>query len=171
MAKFAVSYDTMRRDLRDIEAAGHNIQFTYDGDNDGRTMVRLVSRSYIDVPLTRSDAHTFAGTRRLWAPFRGTSLHDDMENLFTKMLESLPPAERKEMQEDCGRFLFIPDGGVRDYAGKGTLVKTLQKAVFRRRLVSYRYQPLGGKPLSGKMEPHALVVYRNTIYVRARRLQ
>ena len=84
MAKLGVSDDTMRRDLRDIEAAGHNISSPTTTTNDRRTPVRLMSRSYIDVPLTRSEAHMFAGTRRLWAPFRGTSLHDDMENLFIK---------------------------------------------------------------------------------------
>ena len=161
---------TMRTDLKDIQAAGNTIELSYDEDDAGKTLVRLVSKSYMDVPITRGEAHTFAGTRRLWEPFRGTPLHDDMENLFTKIMERLPAAERREVEEDRERFFFIPDGGVKSYtgAGKREIVRALQVAVMSRHVVKYRYRTARGQVRSGLMAPYSLGVHRNGIYVLAR---
>ena len=169
-AELGVSEKTVRRDLHDIAASGKNLTYSYDDDRGGRTRVQLQSRSFIKVALTRAEAHWLAATRRLWSPFAGTTFHDAMENVIAKILENVSADERAEIEADTARLLFVPTGGVRDYRPKRELVRTLQKAVTRRRRVSYGYRTPQGKRLSGVMEPLAFVIYANTIYVFARRL-
>ncbi len=168
--ELGVSVKTVRRDLHDIAASGKNLTYSYDDDQRGQTRVQLQSRTFIKVALTRAEAHWVAATRRLWAPFAGTTFHDAMENVIAKILENVSVDERAEIEADTARFLFVPTGGVRDYRLKRDLVRTLQKAVTRRRRVAYGYRTPQGKRLSGIMEPLAFVIYGNTIYVFARRL-
>jgi predicted DNA-binding transcriptional regulator YafY len=164
-ARFEVHPQTMRRDLHDLEGAGETIEWTKDEDDSNRTLVRLVSRSYMDVPITRSEAHTFAGTRRLWEPFKGTPFYDDMENLWKKIMDRLPAPDRKEVEEDRERFFFIPDGGTKNFEGKREIITTMKQAVMRRRVVSYKYKTARGKPRSGYMAPYSIGIHKNGIYV------
>ncbi len=168
--ELGVSVKTVRRDLHDIAESGKNLVFSYDDGNAGRTQVHLQSRNFINVALTRAEAHWVAATRRLWAPFAGTTFHDAMENVIAKILENVSAEERAEIEKDTARLLFVPTGGVRDYRPKRELIRTLQKAVTRRRRIAYGYRTPQGKRLAGVMEPFAFVIYANTIYVFARRL-
>jgi predicted DNA-binding transcriptional regulator YafY len=93
-----------------------------------------------------------------------------MEKVIGKILENVPVEDRAEIEADTARFLFVPTGGLRNYEPKREIVRTLQKAVTRRRRVTYTYRTPQGKRLSGTMEPMAFVIYSNTIYVFARRL-
>jgi len=169
-SELGVSVKTIRRDLHDIAESGKNLVYSYDDDRAGRTRVQLQARTFINVALTRAEAHWLAATRRLWAPFAGTTFHDAMEHVIAKILENVSAAERAEIEADTARFLFVPTGGVRDYRPRRELVRTLQKAVTRRRRVAYGYRTPQGKRLSGVMEPVAFVIYANTIYVFARRV-
>ena len=168
--ELGVSEKTIRRDLHDIAESGKNLQYSYDESAAGRTRVQLQSRSFINVALTRAEAHWLAATRRLWAPFAGTTFHDAMEQVIAKILENVSADERAEIEADTARFLFVPTGGVRDYRPKREEVRTLQKAVTRRRRVAYVYRTPQGKRLTGVMEPLAFVIYGNAIYVFARRV-
>jgi predicted DNA-binding transcriptional regulator YafY len=165
-----VSEKTIRRDLHDLAESGKNLRFSYDDSSAGRTQVQMASKSFIQVALTRAEAHWLAATRRLWAPFAGTTFHDAMEQVIAKILENVSDAERAEIEADTARFLFVPTGGVRDYRGKRDELRALQKAVTRRRRVAYAYRTPQGKRLAGVLEPLAFVIYGNAIYVFARRL-
>jgi len=168
VAEFGVSDDTIRRDLRYIEDAGYAIDYTYDDNHDGRTMVQMRSPSFIDVPITREEAHTFAGSRRLWEPLKGTPFYDNFENLYRKVVETLPAKERADIEQDRTRLFCIPDGGVLLYEQKRAIVETLRLGAMSRRRVKYVYRTRAGKYRSGALEPFAIGVHKNTIYVLAR---
>jgi predicted DNA-binding transcriptional regulator YafY len=164
---------TIRRDLEALEEAGNLIERSINdlGDSEGeRTMVRMVSRKFVDVQLTRGEAHALAATLRMWSPFAGTCLAEDIERIHAKIAESLPPPERAALQGDAQRFYFVPEAGLRDYRGKREQVDEFQRAVVDTRRVFYRYRAATGQWFSGLLEPHALVAYRNTLYVLGRRV-
>ncbi len=126
MCELDVGDNPIRRDLAFIADAGHAIAFIREDSQAGRTMVRMRSPSFIDVPITRREAHTFAGSRRMWEPLRGTPFFEDFENLYQKVVETLPPKERAEIDRDCARFFCIPDGGVLPYEQKRQVVEELR---------------------------------------------
>jgi predicted DNA-binding transcriptional regulator YafY len=168
MAEFGVSDDTIRRDLHDIADAGYAIDYSRDDNRSGQTMVLMRSSTFLDVPITREEAHTFAGSRRLWEPLKGTPFYDNFENLYRKVVETLPAKERAEIERDRTRFFCIPDGGVLPYEDKRSVVETLRLGAMNRRQVKYVYRTRGGKYRTGTCEPFAIGVYKNTIYVLAR---
>src|SRR5262245_23769748 len=65
-SEFDVGDNAIRRDLGFIADAGYAIDFFREDSQAGRTMVRMRTPSFVDVPITRGEAHTFAGSRRLW---------------------------------------------------------------------------------------------------------
>jgi len=168
MIEFGVSDDTVRRDLVFIADAGYAVDFGRDENHEGRTVVSMRSPSFIDVPITREEAHTFAGSRRLWEPLKGTPFYDNFENLYRKVVESLPPKERAEIERDRTRFFCIPDGGVLRYEKKREVIEALRLGAMSRRRVKYEYRTRAGEHRSGVLEPFGIGVYRNTIYVLAR---
>ena len=168
MSEFDVGDNAIRRDLAFIADAGYAIDFIREDSQAGRTMVRMRSPPFIDVPITRREAHTFAGSRRLWEPLRGTPFFDDFENLYHKVVETLPPKERVEIERDCARFFCIPDGGVLKYDEKRDVVECLRLGTVTRRRVQYEYRTKAGKHRSGAMEPFAIGVHKNAVYVLAR---
>jgi predicted DNA-binding transcriptional regulator YafY len=170
MTEFGVSDDTIRRDLVFIADAGYAIDYGRDENHEGRTVVSMRSPSFIDVPITREEAHTFAGSRRLWEPLKGTPFYDNFENLYRKVVESLPQKERAEIERDRARFFCIPDGGVLRYEKKREVIEALRLGAMSRRRVKYEYRTRAGEHRSGVLEPFAIGVYRNTIYVLARLL-
>jgi len=168
VAEFGVSDDTIRRDLHSIEDAGYAIDYSYDDNREGRTMVQMRGATFIDVPITREEAHTFAGSRRLWEPLRGTPFYDNFENLYRKVVETLPAKERADIERDRTGFFCIPDGGVLVYDDKRAVVDTLRLGAMSRRQVKYVYRTRAGKYRTGTCEPFAIGVHKNTIYVLAR---
>jgi predicted DNA-binding transcriptional regulator YafY len=168
MSEFDMSDDAIRRDLAFLAEAGYAIDFIREDSKAGRTMVRMRSPSFIDVPITRDEAHTFAGSRRLWAPLKGTAFYDDFENIYRKVVETLPPKERADIERDCAHFFCIPDGGVLTYEEKRGVVDALRLGTVARRRVKFDYRTRAGKRRSGLMEPFAIGVHKNTVYVLAR---
>jgi hypothetical protein len=104
----------------------------------------------------------------MWEPLRGTPFYEDFENLYHKVVEALPPKERAEIDRDCARFFCIPDGGVLLYEEKRQVIEELRLGSVARRRVDYEYRTKAGKYRSGVMEPLAIGVHKNTVYVLAR---
>ena len=163
VAEFGVSDDTIRRDLRSFEDAGYAIDYSYDDNREGRTCVQMRGATFIDVPITREEAHTFAGSRRLWEPLKGTPFYDNFENLYRKVVETLPAKERADIERDRTRFFCIPDGGVLVYEEKRAVVEALRLGAMSRRQVKYVYRTRAGKYRSGTLDPLAIGVHKNTI--------
>ena len=162
---FEVSEAQVRRDLMALEEAGYALEYLL---REGRSAVRLLEASSRGVPITRRERYTLLALRRMLEVLRDTPFHEDLESLWSKLTEACPAAERCETEALQERFLFVPDGGRKVYAGKEDVLDALQTGVMTRRLVRFSYRrPRGGEHV-GVVAPYALVVYRHGLYVIGR---
>jgi proteasome accessory factor B len=157
----------VRRYCQTLERLGHNLRYSL---IDGHSAVRLVQKTYLDVPITRRQSFTLRAVRRVFDPITGTSLHEDVERVLEKLTERLPAKERDEYQLFGDRFVYVPDGGVKSYVDKDDIIDALQTGVMDRKVVRYAYRQARGRAQSGYIAPYALAMYRNGLYAIARRL-
>jgi predicted DNA-binding transcriptional regulator YafY len=164
--KFEITERQARRDLAALEEAGYPLDRTV--DEAGRARVRIAGIRPGTVQLGVRERFTLLAIRRVFDVLRGTALFEDVESIYEKLAAALPEAEQKHLQELGGRFVFLPDHGTKDYKGKSDVVDALLTGVIRRWAVQFSYRTPGGSTgRAGVMEPWALALYRNGLYVVA----
>ena len=167
-AELGVSSRTVRRDLGELEAAGMEIERPM---IDGRAGARLLERSYSYVAITRRERYTLRAVRSMFDVLRGTPLHDDIESVNEKLAQRLDPSERDEDRTFVDRFVYIPDGGTKAYAGKEDIIDAVMTGVLSRKVVRFVYVEHRGRTQRGHLAPYALALYKHGLYVIGRRLK
>lgn len=158
-----VSTRQVRRDLEALTECGHPTESI--PTRDGRAGTRLVERRSRSIVLTHRERYALLAARRVFDVLAGTSLREDLDNIYRKVVAALPDDERDEIEAYGDRFLYVPGGGARSYVGREDVIDALLTGVMLRLRVRYTYVAANGATHDGVLEPCAMVLYRNTLYV------
>ena len=166
-AEVDVTERQIRRDLDALDEAGFAIDTTI---VDGRTGVRLVDPSSTGIRLSIRERFTLLATRRVFDVMKDTPLYEDVRTIYAKIAASLPKNQQDDLQDFGARFLYVPDGGTKLYRGKEDVFDALLTSVIRRWRLDYKYRATTKRARTGTLEPYALVLYKNGLYVIGSRL-
>ena len=81
----------------------------------------------------------------------------------------MPASQQADLDSFGDRFVFLPDHGTKIYREKDDILDALLTGVIRRWKINYRYRPHKGRAREGVLAPYALVLYKNGLYVIAKR--
>lgn len=165
--EFDVTPRQMRRDLDAIEEAGHPVLKV---QVDGRAGAKLASARASGVRLSVRERYALLAVRRAFDVLEDTPFREDVESICSKLASSLPPAEQHELESFGARFAYLPDGGTKQYRGLDDVIDALFTGVLRRYRVRFRYRAQGREEKQGVLEPYAVVLYRQGLYVIGRSL-
>lgn len=159
-----VTARSIRRDLKALEAAGIELEHV---DVVGERRVRRTrsARNTEPIRLTRFQRYSLAAVRRVFDVLAGTPLHDDFAQLFTKLF----PAGEDESGSMVERFVYIPEAP-KNYRRLKDEIYEIYDGILRALTLSFHYDG-GTTPGVRKVEPYALVLYQNGLYVVGRDVQ
>ena len=156
--EFEVSERQVRRDLAAIEEGGIVVERV-----DGKVVVASMRGNAL--PLTLSERFTLLAVRRVFDVLEGTQLYEDVHRIYDKVVASLPGSKQPDPDAFEDRFLYLAAGGTKSYRGKEDVLDALLTGIIRRWRVRYRYRSAKGRAREGVLEPYALVLYRQGLYV------
>lgn len=156
-----VTARSIRRDLKALEAAGIELEHV---DVSGERRVRRTrsARNTEPIRLTRFQRYSLAAVRRVFDVLAGTPLHDDFAQLFAKLF----PAGDDEGGSMVERFVYIPEAP-KNYRRLKDEIYEIYDGILRALTLSFHYEG-GTTPGARKVEPYALVLYQNGLYVVGR---
>jgi predicted DNA-binding transcriptional regulator YafY len=161
-ADVGVSERTVRRDINELQDAGHDIVLA---KRDNRTIACLMTeRNYSPVSITKRERFTLLAVRSVFDVLRGTPLHDDVISVLAKLEQRLNPSERTEAASLGERFAYVPDGGTKAYKDKEDIIDAIQTGILSRKIVRYAYKDARGRAKGGYLAPFALLLYRHGLY-------
>ena len=151
---------SIRRDLKALETAGIQLEAV---DVTGERRIRVVraGKATDPVRLTRYQRYSLSAVRRMFDVFAGTPLHDDFSQLFAKLM---PAGDEEGAMAD--RFHYIPEAP-RNYRKLKDTIYEVYDGILRTLTLQFHYEG-GTTPGMRKVEPYALVLYQNRLYVVGR---
>lgn len=162
--ELSVTARSIRRDLKALEAAGIELEHV-DVNHERRIRRARTARTTEPIRLTRFQRYSLAAVRRVFDVLAGTPLHDDFAQLFTKLF----PAGDDEGGSMVERFVYIPEAP-KNYRRLKDQIYEIYDGILRTLTLSFHYEA-GTTPGMRKVEPYALVLYQNGLYVVGRDVQ
>ncbi len=132
--EFGVSRSQLRRDLLALEEAGTRLEIEQEQGRYGHGRVRLLDADTTAIPVTRSERYTLLAARGFFDIFRGSQLHDDMESIFEKVLQTMPAKTRKDTRSLQSKIFFRPSGGTKSYENHKDIIDPLLSGLLMERL-------------------------------------
>lgn len=164
--ELGVTPRSIRRDLKALESAQIEIE-SFDFNAERRVRLARTGRSTEPIRMTRFQRYSLAAVRRVFDVLQGTPFHDDLMQLFAKLA---PPKGSDASAGGDGaalamtdRFIYIPDAP-KNYRRFKDQIYEVYDGVLRCLTLSFFYEG-GSTPGMRKLEPYALVLYRNGLYV------
>jgi proteasome accessory factor B len=159
--ELGVTARSIRRDLKALEMAHTEIEHV---DVDGERRVRRIrtGRSTEPIRLTRYQRYSLAAVRRVFDVLAGTPLHDDIAQLYARLF---PSGDEDGAMVD--RFLYIPEAP-KNYRKLKDQIYDIYEGTLRTFTLAFQYESPKGQTTSRKVEPYALVLYQNGLYVVGR---
>jgi len=161
--ELGVTARSIRRDLKALEVAGVEIEHV-DVGTERRVRRTRSLKSTEPIRLTRFQRYSLAAVRRVFDVFAGTPLHDDFSQLFARLS---PSGDDEGAMVD--RFLYIPEAP-KNYRKLKDQIYEIYDGILRSLTLQFSYEG-GTTPGSRKIEPYALVMYQNGLYVVGRDIQ
>lgn len=159
--ELSVTPRSIRRDLKALEHAGLELEMV--GEHAERRVRRVrTGRSTEPVRFTKFQKYSFVALKRVFDVLKGTPLHDDFMQLTAKV-----GAEIEGSMEE--RFLYIPEAPY-NYVKLKDQIYEIYDAMLRSLVLQFQYEG-GTTPGTRKLEPYALVLYQNGLYVVGRDVQ
>ncbi len=161
--ELGVTARSIRRDLKALEMSGTEIEHA---DVDGERRVRRMrtGRTTEPIRLTRFQRYSLAAVRRVFDVLAGTPLHDDFSQLFAKLF---PAGDEEGAMTE--RFVYIPEAP-KSYRKLKDQIYEIYDGILRTLTLQFQYEG-GTTPGLRKVEPYALVLYQNGLYVVGRDVQ
>jgi predicted DNA-binding transcriptional regulator YafY len=159
--ELGVTARSIRRDLKALEQANTDIEHV---DLEGERRVRRARTGRLTEPirLTRFQRYSLAAVRRVFDVLAGTPLHDDVTQLYARLFPS---------GEDDGamveRFVYIPEAP-KNYRKLKDQIYDIYEGTLRTFTLGFQYESPNGQTTARKVEPYALVLYQNGLYVVGR---
>lgn len=158
--ELGVTARSIRRDLKALEVVVVEIEHV-DVENERRVRIKRTGRTSEPVGrLTRFQKYSLGGIRKLVDVLEGTPFHDDLTQVFAKFA---PIGEDEAMGD---RFVYIPDAP-KNYRRQKDQIYEIYDGVLRSLQLQFQYEG-GTTPGTRKVEPWALVWYKNGLYVVGR---
>ncbi len=165
--ELGVTARQLRRDFAAIEEAGHAVELV---DLGGERAAKLAAARGGGVKLTLRERYALLAVRSAFDVLEDTPFHEDVRNICEKVQASLPAEQQRELEGFGSRLAYLPDGGTKLYSGKEDVIDALFTGVIRRARVRYRYRGNARETRQGQLEPYAIVLYRQGLYVIGRSL-
>jgi predicted DNA-binding transcriptional regulator YafY len=154
---------SIRRDLQALAAAELEIE-SVDVQGERRVRLARTGRSSEPIRMTRFQRYSLAAVRRVFDVLAGTPIHDDLSQVFAKLAPT--GGDSPEGANLADRFVFIPESP-KNYRRFKDQIYEIYDGVLRTLTLSFHYE--GGTTIGArKLEPYALVLYRNGLYVVGR---
>jgi predicted DNA-binding transcriptional regulator YafY len=157
--EMGVTSRSIRRDLKALEDAEQALE-TVTVDGERRVRLARTGKTSEPIRMTRFQRYSLAAVRRVFDVLVGTPIYDDLTALFGKLT---PPGGEREGAALGNRFLYIPEAP-KNYRRFKDQIYEIYDGVLRSLTLSFTYDG-GSTPGSRKLEPYALVLYRNGLYV------
>ena len=167
-SELEVSERQVRRDLTAVEQAGYNLQWTLD---DRRTRVALEEGRGGTFRLSLRRRYTLLAARRVFDVLADTPFQEDIRAIYGEVVASLPPGDGKAMEGMGDRFLYLPSCGAKNYAEHGDIIDELLTGVLHHHRVACSYTNVDGHAFDALLEPYAMVLYKQGLYVLASALR
>lgn len=113
-------------------------------------------------------ASVFAATRFL-ASGKGSVLSDGADDVLEVLVKGAEPGVRPMLRRVQSAFHYVAFGP-KDYRANEDVLDRVVQAVIRGRPLTMRYRALRGPVAERTIEPYTLVLYRDGLYVLARRI-
>lgn len=113
-------------------------------------------------------ASVFAATRIL-ATGKGSVLSDSADGVLEVLMRGADPGVRPMLQRVHSAFHYVAFGP-KDYRANEDVLDRVVQALIRGRPLTVRYAALRGPAAARTIEPYTLVLYRDGLYVLARRV-
>lgn len=161
-----LSQRTVRRDIEALQAAGMDID-THQIQRGTVWKLGPGMRKVPEISLSVSELLALSLARDMLTPLTGTLYWQGIETLWNKVSDALPEPARKHFDR-ARKHLVVRGSLVKSYANKKGLLDTLNRAILQHRVVGIEYRSSGQKtPICREIEPHAVAVYRGSLYVVA----
>lgn len=164
---FEISTKQVGRDLQLFEDEGCQVERLKSAGELMRIVVRDPPLKRID--LTLRERYALLAVRRMFDVLEHTPLYEDVRNVYAKIAQGFPAERRAEMERMQDRFVYLSDGGRKQYAATEDVLDQLMSGVLYRARVRYAYKNATGKAHVGVLEPFAIVFYRQGLYVVGRK--
>ena len=163
-SEFEVSERQIWRDLAALGQAGYAYEL---GESDGhRRRIVLEEGRGGKLGLTVRQRFVLLAARRVFDVLGGTPFAEDIGHIYAQVLSSLPADTRRKLNKTIqGRFVFLADAGPKNYDKHGDVIDGLLTGALHRMRVSFRYKRPDGYSFEGLLEPYAMVLYRQGLYV------
>ncbi len=162
--EFAVSRRQVYRDLARIEEEGHPLAQS-DGAGERTWQLPLGYRGLRPISLTPLELMSLYLARSNLDYLAGTPFMSDLDGVLAKITSGLPQRTINHLERigHCFLPLLRP---LRRYDKQTQALKTLQKALLLQRTALIRHQrPNRGKEAEHKVDPYALRLYQNGLYL------
>jgi len=113
-------------------------------------------------------ASVFAATRIL-ATGKGSVLSDSADGILEQYMAGADPKVVPMLQRVQSAFHYVAFGP-KDYRASEEVLDQVVQSVIRRQPLTVLYGALQGDPSERRIEPYSLVLYRDGLYVLARRI-
>ena len=160
--EFDVTPRQVRRDVKALIEAGYPVERQRVGN---QQKIVLREGKPDAVHLSIRERYSLLAIRRVFELLPDTPFGEDVRAIFRKVAASLSKKQRGSLDELHDRFVYIPDGGHKPYDAHADVLDELMTAVLYRWRVRARYRSARGNRWSGTLEPYAMVLYRQGLYV------
>lgn len=164
--EFAVTRRQVYRDLARIEEEGHPLAQS-DGAGERTWQLPLGYRGLPPITLTPLELMSLYLARSSLSYLAGTPYMDDLDGVLAKITSGLPQSTINHLERigHCFLPLLRP---LRRYDKQPEALKMLQKALLLQRTALIRHQrPSRGKETEHTVDPYALRLYQNGLYLWA----
>lgn len=160
---------SIKRDIEHWRQAGFPIQ-RVETANPERPWIWKLDKSDQAVPrlpISVLELLAFAASRELLYPLAGTPYWDGVQRLWQRMRDNTSD-EVLELLDKQRTGLIVRGAPPKDYARQEGMLSSLNRAVFEHRVTEIKYRTVRDKrPRKRTVEPHAIVLHNNNIYILA----
>jgi predicted DNA-binding transcriptional regulator YafY len=135
-------------------------------DSGGTRFLRLAAPAPHADP-NRYQAAAFFFTMALLRFMRGTAIWQGVSDIWRRMLASMPPAKRMDLNE-IGRKFFAVEYAPKDYRRFNDQLDLMLRAIIEQHRVRVAYRGIAGEERAHDFDPFTLIAYRGGLYLLGR---
>ena len=169
-----ISRKTIDRDVKFLRDWGFSIDSVETGDPK-RPRVLKLDEAGLGSKLNPHGTQLFSivellalsAASRLLLPLGGTPLWEGIQSFEEKLRGILPETTQEELEKELGLWVFRGPAA-KDYSGKKGAISTINRSIYQNRQLRIAYKkPLEDKSRWRLIEPYAILVYENSLYLLA----
>ncbi len=160
--QLGVTLRSIRRDLKALGSAQIEIE-SVDVRGTRRVRIKRTPKTQDTIKLTRFQRFSLSAVRQMLDVLMGTPFHDDLSQVMAKI--TLPNTDDRGTSL-VDRFLYIPDAP-KDYRKQKDHLYEIYDGLLQSRTLRFQYTA-GSVPGTRQVEPYALVLYKNGLYLVGR---